>query len=222
MLADTFLRAHSSLLTACTLRLSLQATAPLRRMWRSPRPSAWWAKQPRTKRHRSATHTAAHSTTVRCCGHACHADVTRPSRAHSSCLVSASRAVQNPENTVYDVKRLIGRSFDDPIVQRDIKVSQSRPHWYRLLLLPDANLLCRCIALSLSRTQLWSFKVVNERSKPVIEVRFKGEIKRFKPEEISAMVSLTTQSCPCCPSAFDCLLLTPHTSTCVVVRYWTR
>ena len=31
--------------------------------------------------------------------------------------------------------------------------------------------------------------MVNERGRPVIEVRFKGEIKRFKPEEISAMVS---------------------------------
>lgn len=43
-----------------------------------------------------------------------------------------------------------------------------------------------CVALIV---QLWPFKVVNERGKPVIEVRFKGEIKRFKPEEISAMVS---------------------------------
>jgi len=36
--------------------------------------------------------------------------------------------------------------------------------------------------------KLWPFKVVNESGKPVIEVEFKGETKRFKPEEISSMV----------------------------------
>ena len=34
----------------------------------------------------------------------------------------------------------------------------------------------------------WPFKVVNRDSKPVIEVEFKGEVKRFSPEEISSMV----------------------------------
>ena len=34
----------------------------------------------------------------------------------------------------------------------------------------------------------WPFKVVDVASKPVIEVEFKGEKKRFNPEEISAMV----------------------------------
>jgi len=36
--------------------------------------------------------------------------------------------------------------------------------------------------------KLWPFKVVNEGGKPTIEVEFKGETKRFKPEEISSMV----------------------------------
>lgn len=62
----------------------------------------------------------------------------------------------NPSNTVFDAKRLIGRKFDDPKIQQDIK------HW--------------------------PFKVVCDNGKPKIEVDYKGEIKKFAPEEISSMV----------------------------------
>lgn len=34
----------------------------------------------------------------------------------------------------------------------------------------------------------WPFKVVNDNSKPKIQVEYKGENKRFTPEEISSMV----------------------------------
>jgi L1 cell adhesion molecule like protein len=34
----------------------------------------------------------------------------------------------------------------------------------------------------------WPFKVINEATKPKIQVEFKGEVKQFFPEEISAMV----------------------------------
>lgn len=55
-----------------------------------------------------------------------------------------------------DAKRLIGRKYDDPVVQSDMK------HW--------------------------PFKVVNDATKPKVEVEYKGEIKTFYAEEISSMV----------------------------------
>jgi L1 cell adhesion molecule like protein len=68
-----------------------------------------------------------------------------------------NQEAMNPENTVFDVKRLIGRKFHDDTVQQDMK------HW--------------------------PFKVVpKEGDKPYIQVRYKGEVKEFAPEEISAMV----------------------------------
>lgn len=67
-----------------------------------------------------------------------------------------NQVAMNPSNTVFDAKRLIGRKFDDPKVQSDMK------HW--------------------------PFKVISEAGKPKIQVEFKGEVKRFNPEEISSMV----------------------------------
>ncbi|MEQ2177604.1 Heat shock cognate 71 kDa protein [Goodea atripinnis] len=67
-----------------------------------------------------------------------------------------NQVAMNPANTVFDAKRLIGRKFDDPVVQSDMK------HW--------------------------PFKVINDSSKPKMEVEYKGEIKTFYPEEISSMV----------------------------------
>ncbi|KAJ8981909.1 hypothetical protein NQ317_007301 [Molorchus minor] len=67
-----------------------------------------------------------------------------------------NQVAMNPNNTVFDAKRLIGRKFDDPKIQQDLK------HWL--------------------------FKVVNDGGKPKIQVSFKGETKRFAPEEISSMV----------------------------------
>jgi len=68
-----------------------------------------------------------------------------------------NQVARNPENTVFDAKRLIGRKFNDPIVQADIK--------------------------------LWPFKVVaGAGDKPMIEVNFQGETKKFHPEEISSMI----------------------------------
>ncbi|KAJ9594129.1 hypothetical protein L9F63_014445 [Diploptera punctata] len=67
-----------------------------------------------------------------------------------------SQVAMNPKNTVFDAKRLIGRRFDDPKIQDDMK------HW--------------------------PFVVINEAGKPKIQVEYKGEVKKFAPEEVSSMV----------------------------------
>ncbi|VEN42061.1 unnamed protein product [Callosobruchus maculatus] len=67
-----------------------------------------------------------------------------------------NQVAMNPSNTVFDAKRLIGRKFDDPKIQQDIK------HW--------------------------PFKVISDCGKPKIQVEYKGEVKKFAPEEISSMV----------------------------------
>jgi len=68
-----------------------------------------------------------------------------------------NQVARNPENTVFDAKRLIGRKFQDPVVQADIK--------------------------------LWPFKCsAGAGDKPMIEVSFQGEDKKFHPEEISSMI----------------------------------
>jgi len=67
-----------------------------------------------------------------------------------------NQVAMNPNNTVFDAKRLIGRKFTDTEVQSDMK------HW--------------------------PFTVINENSKPKIQVEFKGETKTFNAEEISSMV----------------------------------
>ena len=67
-----------------------------------------------------------------------------------------NQVAMNPNNTVFDAKRLIGRKFDDSTVQADMK------HW--------------------------PFTIVNDATKPKIQVEFVGETKTFFPEEISSMV----------------------------------
>lgn len=62
----------------------------------------------------------------------------------------------NPENSLFDSKRMIGRRYSDQEIQNDIKV--------------------------------WPFKVVDREGKPKYQVKFKGDVKEFSPEEISSMI----------------------------------
>ena len=55
-----------------------------------------------------------------------------------------------------DAKRLIGRKFEDGVVQSDMK------HW--------------------------PFTVIDDSTRPKVQVDYKGETKSFYPEEISSMV----------------------------------
>ncbi|KAK8404747.1 hypothetical protein O3P69_007770 [Scylla paramamosain] len=67
-----------------------------------------------------------------------------------------NQVAMNPNNTVFDAKRLIGRKFEDTTVQSDMKQ--------------------------------WPFTVISDGGKPKISVEYKGENKKFFPEEISSMV----------------------------------
>ncbi|CAH9110288.1 unnamed protein product [Cuscuta epithymum] len=72
-----------------------------------------------------------------------------------------NQAAKNPSNTIFDVKRLIGRKFGDEIVQSDMK------HWpFKVIAGPDND--CG--------------------EKPIIAVTHKGEEKQFAAEEISSMI----------------------------------
>jgi L1 cell adhesion molecule like protein len=68
-----------------------------------------------------------------------------------------NQAAMNPENTIFDAKRLIGRKFEDAAVQSDIS------HF--------------------------PFNVISDKDgKPLIQAKYKSELKTFQPEEISSMV----------------------------------
>uniref|UniRef100_A0A9L0JBJ8 Uncharacterized protein n=1 Tax=Equus asinus TaxID=9793 RepID=A0A9L0JBJ8_EQUAS len=108
----------------------------------------------------------------------------------------------NPQNTVFDAKRLIGRKFGDPVVQSDMK------HWpFRVI--NDGDKPKNQVALNPQNTVFdakrligrkfgdpvvqsdmkhWPFRVINDGDKPKVQVSYKGETKAFYPEEISSMV----------------------------------
>ena len=67
--------------------------------------------------------------------------------------------VSNPENSIFDAKRLIGREFKDHNVQADME------YW------PFSVI-----------------ENIEKYSKPHIQVKVNGHEKLFAPEEISAMV----------------------------------
>ena len=69
-----------------------------------------------------------------------------------------NQITRNPTNTVFDAKRLIGRKYNDPVIQDDIKL------WTFKVVKEDNG------------------------DRPQIEVMFQGNKKKYYPEEISAIV----------------------------------
>ncbi len=100
-----------------------------------------------------------------------------------------NQLTSNPENTVFDAKRLIGRTWGDSSVQQDIKYFPFKVH-------PSASLYFNCIWTKHpfvfsgnAKHLLHLFQVIEKKNKPHIQLDIGlGRMKTFSPEEISAMV----------------------------------
>ena len=71
-----------------------------------------------------------------------------------------NQLIINPKKTIYSIKRLIGRNYNDIEVQNDIK------------------------------SNFWTFDIIEQKQskRPVIEIKNKNDIKYYYPEEISKFV----------------------------------
>merc|ERR1712064_242731 len=85
----------------------------------------------------------------------------------------------NPTNTIFDAKRLIG----DPAKNQ---VAINPPN----TIFDAKRLIGRKFDDSTVQSDMkhWPFTVVDEGSRPKLEVEYKNETKRFTPEEVSSMV----------------------------------
>uniref|UniRef100_A0A669B8I4 78 kDa glucose-regulated protein n=1 Tax=Oreochromis niloticus TaxID=8128 RepID=A0A669B8I4_ORENI len=100
-----------------------------------------------------------------------------------------NQLTSNPENTIFDAKRLIGRTWGDWSVQQDIKYlpfkarfqTENKTCWFFGSCLSEilVKLILVCICM----------KVTEKKSKPHIQVDIGGgQMKTFAPEEVCAMV----------------------------------
>jgi endoplasmic reticulum chaperone BiP len=94
-----------------------------------------------------------------------------------------NQATVNPENTVFDIKRLIGRNFMDKTVQSDMKLVPYKVRWLREMdpLVQDPA--------ELTAFPGGCVQVINKNGKPQVEVEVApGDRRQFSPEEVSAMI----------------------------------
>ncbi|XP_026111348.1 endoplasmic reticulum chaperone BiP-like [Carassius auratus] len=97
-----------------------------------------------------------------------------------------NQLTSNPENTVFDAKRLIGRTWGDSTVQQDIKYFPFKVHMSASLCL---NCICLFVFNEDTKHLLCLFQVFEKKNKPHIQLDIgSGQMKTFTPEEISAMV----------------------------------
>nr|CAD7421197.1 unnamed protein product [Timema poppensis] len=96
----------------------------------------------------------------------------------------------NPENTIFDAKRMIGRRFEDPSIQECVKLWPFR-------VLNDKGKLVIEVSSTVTRTRSETpicdvaasqDNIAHAFSGPSLQVTYKGETKKFFPEEISSMV----------------------------------
>lgn len=100
-----------------------------------------------------------------------------------------NQLTSNPENTVFDAKRLIGRTWGDSSVQQDIKYLPFKVCLF-IIVWSKTNGVARQKSFNNKmETFFVPLQVTEKKSKPHIQVDIGGgQMKTFAPEEISAMV----------------------------------
>ncbi|HTJ58879.1 MAG TPA: molecular chaperone DnaK [Devosiaceae bacterium] len=83
------------------------------------------------------------------------------------------QAVTNPENTVFAIKRLIGRRYDDPVVEKDKKLVP-----YKIVPGPNGDAWVECQGKNYSPSQISSF----------ILIKMKETAERYLGEKVSEAV----------------------------------
>lgn len=96
-----------------------------------------------------------------------------------------NQATVNPENTVFDVKRLIGRNFSDKSVVSDAAICAVKEYSIMRLL---SSVLTFALILQQSDKKLVPYNITSINNKPMVEVAVGDKVTTFAPEEISAMI----------------------------------
>ncbi|CAG9318704.1 DNAK_1 [Blepharisma stoltei] len=86
-------------------------------------------------------------------------------------IAAKRQAVTNPENTFYATKRLIGRRFDDPTIQRDLKSLG-----YKLIKAPNGDAWVEAHGKKYSPSQIGAFVLM--KMKETAESYLGGQVKK--------------------------------------------